>query len=624
MVAGLLLALQGFVLPAHGQYRRDSLRHVQGARGLVPCNDGSFVGGYVGCGTLDSRKYFRPCTLPIVNRSWDGGVTWMVEPVDASDYSYANLVRLRGGLLLSPLIRWRNKFALSTDGGRSWKAEFDSTNALRATSVNDMTAYVYRDVRGIVYWKGAGILRMSMDDGNTFVSRDALAFDNSIYVSNHSGVIMCPMVETSQSMVEISTDFGRTWSEYRGYDTRDSLKILNGIAIVRDTIVIDAQVTRIHANWTRTYEYNTDYYHAGSRTWVAGQFRGYGLQDGCDVDSTGLITYSCSGTAVFAHKHGYLEWGDTTNAGKEIIRWDNPTDSTDCMGEIPCDSVVFLGTFMDLDGNIHLHGSNVYVAGESQRPVSLLDRLYTCTGVELVVGGKSLHTIELDESRSQNTRMTYTIADNQRLATVNVNQVDTTKPMYFVLKVHDVVLGNQTFFDSVLVDTIHPRLTTRGAPLPGVRITCQAFPGMYMWYKDGKPLGQEGAADGTIKGDSLLENAATGSYYVVARNRFGCDVQSNTVHVSTTGLPDPQEETITLKAYGREGALVIESTVLDLDATTIRLYNLLGQPIVYTTRHRGDNEVVLDLLEHSGVVIANVQSSDGRTWYARAVLVSVK
>jgi len=57
---------------------------------------------------------------------------------------------------------------------------------------------------------------------------------------------------------------------------------------------------------------------------------------------------------------------------------------------------------------------------DKPRPVSLLDRLYTCNGVQNVVGGRSITSVSLNAAQSINVVLTHTITPNKRLVTIDI------------------------------------------------------------------------------------------------------------------------------------------------------------------------------------------------------------
>ncbi|MBK7032458.1 MAG: hypothetical protein IPH49_04155 [Ignavibacteria bacterium] len=82
--------------------------------------------------------------------------------------------------------------------------------------------------------------------------------------------------------------------------------------------------------------------------------------------------------------------------GDSLTRFLYGTYGTDSLKHIPwgSDSTMLFGYtgvygfFYDLDGNVHAHGLPYLFPTDKPRPVSRLDRLYTCNGVQYVVGGR--------------------------------------------------------------------------------------------------------------------------------------------------------------------------------------------------------------------------------------------
>ncbi|MBK7032461.1 MAG: exo-alpha-sialidase [Ignavibacteria bacterium] len=137
---------------------------------MVPCNDGSIIGGYINCPTFPPNYYISDhCDRPVLTRSWDGGKTWVAEDVGAPNYAYSGIVRLRGGELLTAHNSWLYGFLKSMDNGRTWQATFDTAQAAPVFGVGEVIGMLFRDHRGILYWKLGGELHMSLDNGKTFI-----------------------------------------------------------------------------------------------------------------------------------------------------------------------------------------------------------------------------------------------------------------------------------------------------------------------------------------------------------------------------------------------------------------------------------------------------------------------
>lgn len=565
----LLVASAAHVAGAAGL---DSL-YLKGARGMVPCNDGSLVGGYINCpNKLPGGRISDHCTLPMITRSWDGGRTWTPETVDAPDHAFSGIVRLRHGVLLTAHNRWLHSFIQSSDDGRTWHPTFDSTIADTADNVNITTGYLFRDHRGILYWTlGAGGLMMSLDLGRSYMRLPEAEVREGYYVLP-DGLVVTHSVQagTSPGSIQMSFNHGRSWSQtLKGYDRSnfprvDSASELTGAVVIRDTVVVD--------DWFGYYpdggliyepQPRTKYWQAGSRTWRVGRFlHGFGVYGVMDS------------TECWHDGYTVLALGDTI---PRSVSRDIPADSI----PPPGDTLVYTrgrlyGLFYDLDGNVHPLGTEVYIPRRAPRPVSRLDRLYTCTGVEYVIGGHHLDTVMLDPARSENAKLTYTITPNKRLSTIVVDAIDTTRPMRFTMTVGDSVVGRQWFSDSVMT-IINKPVVELGRYYLDTILTCTYPEGPFMWYFNDTLMPHRTTFG--MNGDSVIFKPKPGKYKVVARSPFGCDVESNEVTVIATGVDESDAgDDAQYSAYPEmDGSIHVRWSGGTLPPSSIAVFDILGR-----------------------------------------------
>lgn len=563
----------------------DSL-YLRGARGMVPCTDGSFVGGYINCpGRRLGGRISDQCVLPMITRSWDGGKTWHAEQVDAPDHAFSGIVRLRHGVLLTAHNRWMHSFIQSTDNGRTWHPTFDSTQADTADNNNITTGFLIRDDRGILFWwLGAGGLMMSIDEGRSFIGLSGADIREGYYVLAPDGLLVTHLVQagTSPGSIQMSFNHGRSWVEtLRGYDRyghdlgwRDSTSTITGAVVIRDTVAVNDRFG-FYPDGGLRYEPRprTLYWQADQRTWNVGRFLHSFGTNGI-MDST-----ECFYTGAFATLALYPE-----DNVRKIVSREIPVDS------IPKDGDTMVYTrgrlydhFYDLEGNIHPHGSGVYVPRRALRPVSRLDRLYTCTGVEYVVGGQYLDTVMLDTSRSDNAKLTYTMTPNRRMATVVIEARDTVQPLRFTMIVDDSLVGRQWFTDSVLTTTVRPviadtqRLTYR-------YLTCTYAEGPFMWYYNDTLMPHPKWIG--MYGDSLVMNPRPGRYKAVGKSRYGCDVFSNEVVITTTHTNENVLREQFSAQTETDGTIVLRWTDQNMVPASIHAYDVLGR--------RLDCDIVVD------------------------------
>lgn len=565
----------------------DSL-YLKGGRGMVPCNDGSFVGGYINCPTFPPNYYISDhCDRPVLTRSWDGGRTWVAEDVDAPNYAYSGIVRLRGGELLTAHNSWLYGFLSSTDNGRSWKATFDTTRAIPVVSVGEVIGMLFRDHRGLLYWKLGGELYVSLDNGKTFIWLRYSELREGYYVLPPDGLLVTHTVGSGSSpgSIQMSFNHGRSWAQtLKGYSRgtfgkEDSMSTLTGAVIIRDTVAVDDWFG-YYPGGGHNYEPQprTKYWQAGNRTWRVGRFlHGFGIYGVMDS------------TECWHDGYTALALGDTI---PRSVSRDIPSDSI----PPPGDTLVYTrgrlyGLFYDLDGNVHPLGTEVYIPGRAPRPVSRLDRLYTCTGVEYVVGGHHLDTVMLDPSRSENARLSYTITPNKRLSTIVVEAIDSTRPMRFTMTVDDSVVGRQWFSDSVMT-VINKPVVALGRFYLDTILTCTYPEGPFMWYFNDTLMPHRTTFG--MNGDSLIYKPKPGRYKVVARSPFGCDVESNEVTVVATGMDerDGGDDARYLAYPSDDGSIHVRWTGYTLPPSSIAVFDILGRRLDADVRVAGDEATV--------------------------------
>jgi len=599
----LLVAFAAYVARAAGEdsVYVDSL-YLKGARGMVPCNDGSFVGGYINCPSRrPGGRISDHCPLPMLTRSWDGGRTWGAETVNAPDFAFSGIVRLRHGVLLTAHNRWMHSFIESIDGGRTWRPTFDSTKADTADNLNITTGYLFRDHRGILYWRlGAGGLMMSLDLGRSYVRLPEAEVREGYYVVSPDGLLVTHSVQagTSPGSIQMSFNHGRSWSQtLKGYSKgtfgkEDSASTLTGAVIIHDTVVVNDNFG-YYPDGGLIYEphHRTKYWMNHERIWRVGRYLPYfgivGVMDSTECWYEGFTA---------------LALGDTLP--RQVSR-DIPPDSIPPVG----DSVVYTrgrlyGLFYDLDGNVHIHGSDVFIPRRAPRPVSRLDRLYTCTGVEYVVGGHHLDTVILDPSRSMNAKLSYTTTPNKRLSTIVVEAVDTTRPMHFTMMVDDSVVGRQWFSDSVM--TVTKPVVALGRFYLDTILTCTYPDGPFMWYYNDTLMPHRIVG---ANADSVIFKPKPGKYKVMAKSPFGCDVWSNEVVVTTTGIEeDTSDEGGTYFAYpDSDGSIHVRWTGFGPSPSSVTAFDILGRRLEADVRISA-NEVVVDFEDHQKMVFIMIST----------------
>ena len=586
----------------------DSLLHVTGARGWLPCNDGSLVGAYINCGNVTGRvPVYDYCSQPGVSRSWDGGVTWRFENVDAPDFSDSKMVRLRGGALLSPHNRWFGRFILSTDGGRSWNPTFDSTLSDTAFWGNN-SLQLFRDHRGILFWIGNGFLYYSLDNGTSRAAMLGAYTDEEYHVLPPNGLIVTTSLEVGADPTEISMSFnhGKSWvATKQAYRKWDSELDITGFAIVRDTVY--AKVLLYDKFPTRVRFY-TEHWSSSEMAWQSGPYRGlcWGYRDA-------LVDSADSWYGWTPHGFYRTKAGDSTCVRIVWVPYDStkPYKRADTL--LPVMKATVEGMFYDLDGNVHPNGSDIVVSTNDSRPISRIDRLYYCNGIEYVIGGRNLDALWLEPSRSQNAILTYTITPNKRLATIEVNAIDTALPMYFSLLVEDSQLGQQRFVDSLIPNGVIPKLKVLISNDDGTayRILCDYPDGPYVWYKDGIPWQIPGYYIGTVYSDSVIKWPMPGRYKVKGRNNNGCDVFSEEVSIGITDVAaDDKEAGNHIQVVVTDNEIRIRNSDDAPETISVAVFDLLGNALNVDVVKAG-NEFVIQTDTLKGIVALVLSDSFG-------------
>jgi len=568
IISALILACTAGYATAQGDV--DSA-FLQGARGMVPCNDGSFIGGFINCPTFVNGNALADCPRPVMTRSSDGGKTWILEEAQTQDYSFPEIVRLKGGVLLTGHNRWLNSFILSSDNGHTWSNGFDTTAAEPLDDYNYISFNLFRDHRGILYWKGGGHVNMSLDNGHTFCALFNSNGNDGFYVLPPDGLIASHFVGSGNLPGEISMSFnhGRSWSvTLRGHDRyQDSVSMLYGAINIRDTVFADDDFGYYpDGSWLYVPKSRTKYWNRATRTWELHKHLGGFVRTALMDSSENFYT-------------DYINWiylkpsSDTVN---HLVSVMIPPDS------IPNshDSLLYtyyreIGLIYDLDGAIHPCGSDIYFPIRALRPISKLDRLYTCTGVDYVIGGHVLDSVMLVKERSSNAALTYTTTPNKRLAMVSVTAIDSTMPMKFTIVVTDSVVRNQFFTDSVLPNASLPVISITNRF--GRQLECNWPDGPFMWMRNGEPLPKPSLG---MNNDSVVADPKPGTYYVVGRNPFGCDVRSNELKIVDTDVNDDGTESDANYAtfIDADGNIQIRWNHAD-SPTSIQVFDLLGREI---------------------------------------------
>jgi hypothetical protein len=585
MLIILLLALATSVA---GAGRRDSAdldsTFLRGAYKPVPCNDGSIIGGTLLCPYYySSNPNF--CRDLIMSRSLDGGVTWDNEAIRLDSIRSSEIVRLRGGRLLSA----GNVFMQSTDNGRSWQVLYDGVRAAEPT----WNAFnLVRDYRGLIYWYGGGLF-VSLDNGRTRIWMQGSNPEYNFHVLPPHGHILIPRLEgwrgsAELRIMQLSTDHGRSWSVTLQCRDGDGAGNAN-LSVYWDYDVIDDTMAVSHSYYDDKGEFvsnRTLYYHSSTQQWKTGRWI-ESIDAGGVLDSTRWYFGRYSSQDLSGPVDTTYRPYSTIRHPYAVDRYGNKSDTLNFPGKI--------GSFYDLDGNVHPQVSDYYFPARARRPVSRLDKIYTCTGVEYVVGGRQLQKVGVDGQRSSNARVSTIYTPNRRMATITVTAIDSTQPVRVRLTVDDAVLGRQWFTDSVPVRQQAPVIEAGRQKNGTTTLTARYPEGPFMWFRDGKHIPYPGWTEPEAIGDSMLINPEPGRYYVMGRSAFGCDVYSNEIEIVATSVSDNDvhagSETSAASTAASAGAPDIISTTsadgsVELiwrhgspDVTSVEAYDVLGRQL---------------------------------------------
>lgn len=587
---------------------QDSIAYRTGARGMVPCNDGSFVGGYINCPAYTEESSGDLCATPIVTRSWDGGRTWQAENVNAPDYSVAAIVRIADGKLVTAHHRFINQFMSSSDCGQNWFPVFDTTMAQRRDYMTQMSLYLQRDHRGILYWKGDGFLCMSFDNGTTYATLESAPRVYPVFhVLPTDGLIVIPnVVGNWPGEIIMSFDHGRTWKRTMiGHEDhlgdKDSTLVIPGTLVVNDIFTITA---------SSTYGFGKDsivnrnlYWDQKSKSWRQGPYLGGCYLHEAVIDSSGHV-FAASVAGIYRYHEG-------SDRCKYIARQLGQNDTAPA-GD---DSTIYYraglyGVYYDLDGGVHPHGTEAILPSTRMRPVSRLDRLYKCNSVEYVFGGQDIVGVELDEINTSNARMEVKTSMNRRLAFVDVYALDSTLPMRYSINVTDKIVGTQAFQDSVVKGASIPTITIRRLG-KNLILDSQWPDGPLLWMKDDKLWTHTGT--NKVHNDTSIVNPEAGRYRLVGKSNCGCDVYSHELVIQPTSVADepPGRSCDNVRFEADCGVVYVRRLSQSNTDLNIEFYNVLGQLLFNAQLKAGTTETTVDVGAFHGPLYASMIQDGG-------------
>jgi hypothetical protein len=538
-----------------------------GGHGLVYAGAGTFVGGYLLCNNGSYNSAEQGCPGNFVKRSFDGGVTWKYDTVRTPEPSLDQVVRLANGQLIAASTLFRNGFNASVDGGQNWQTLSEGTGPAYSPTV--WGRRLSRDATGNLYWVdtyGRGFC--SIDGGLTSIeieSWDVGQMDD-LYIIGH-GILAVKRNFTGAIEFEviITTNNGISWRRLWPRKNEHVSARQWGITLIYDTLVVEISTndTGLVDSYLR-YDIDAD-------SLVEAPELEMCFSNGNVLDSAGF-----SYTAQYFFLSGGKRGKDDC---EYLIRSAEVPDDDPRLppGGLPQSAGGIYGVFMDIEGNIHPYGSEIYVQANAPRPISVLDRILDCNRITYVLGGPKMGSIRLIEKASTNAELRFRVELNRRIAEIEVSKIDTTRSMSYQL----IIVGNGIRDTLIIADSTYSSLLSK--PVIKVigrndRVTAlqvEWTQGPFYWLRNGEKLR-------TLSGDAVmispLVDISSGVYSVVARDANGCLVTSDNVSVLTTGLFDESEQVGEIGIHRDDGnRLVIESKALDLAGCVVRVYNMIGQ-----------------------------------------------
>jgi len=631
-LALLLLALASIpsvAQPPFNAYYIDSAFFAVGAIQPVPCNDGTFVGGVLYCNRSSANvptsqdevtsSMRRPCNDICINRSYDGGVTWVRERAQAPYHSTGAIVRMRDGVLLTSDASVYHGFLRSTDHGRTWHRHIsmqdDGLWSYDPQSRPPVGDKLTRDDRGTLFWwgfgpLGSGVSPISIDEGFTvgWVKADTTSpYQGNTPWRGHQQHNSTGALTTSHFS---TADYGRTFIWHGGGTTKlDSIyyAVIDGFRFNRlkftylhkDSLVLILQ----RASWSDLKDEGFQYaavYADQHRTrfrldssriwsyWIQNLYR-----SSCSSEAFGYlldVMYDSLGRAQFA---GFTRYAHDRDSCR---RW------TYRFADGTLDTTVFPDTtvrkrpwetpataFYDLDGNLHSNSRNSFQHADHVRPVSILDKLHTCGGMQFLIGGGAINGVTIAEQFTRNATITWTVTPNKRMVFIDVKAVDTSKAVYVCFTVGDSLRTGMTYCDSTNIPTPAPTFKV------GKIVNTQLFGDMYQIHV--APYQGWVNQDYVGRPPYWFTNASFSNLwqpprdvFVRARDRNGCIRCSDTVSLRVVSVDERSDYderdtslTLTLAPNPATDEITVEFATGTLGGAPYRmeLVNMLGT-VVYS------------------------------------------
>ncbi len=603
-----IIALANSVMCAQNHFksvRLDSLYFTVGAIRFVPCNDGTIVGGALYCNRTSDNgniSFRQPCDEIFLNRSYDGGVTWVPERVSAPAHSGGLIVRMKDGVLVAPDATMYHAFMRSSDHGRSWQRHIISASSYgphpMGMAVGDN---LMRDDRGTLLWYDSyDRIALSIDEG---VTQSGIIPDVE-YTSSQGNMRESMRFTNNGAFVwshHATADYGRTWiefnyhviprtpSEIQRIDGR-SFNWINDAFVQRDTLFLS--LSGRCDTCPDDNEYTSKYPATDFFVFADPKLRKFSFDpkilprkqifkkssaENSIVDSLGR--HHASGTMGSLDNGGWFPWeyrfaDGTVDTAKPIERGD-------------WREFLSISTFYDLDGNLHTNSRASFRHADHIRPVSMLDRLHTCGGMQFLFGGKAIRGVEVVEQFTKNANVAWSVSANRRVVFIDVKAIDSTLPVRVCFTVSDSLRPGMTHCDSTNLPTTRPRIDSvlylgSGTWGNSFLLRSELYDGWMSWDRVGRnpKEGTSGSPRSIFYGE--------GDVFVRSRDRNGCIRCSDTVSLRVVSVdeqsgygsrdtsltlalaPNPASGEVTMEfSTGRLGGAPYRIEVVDMLGTVV-------------------------------------------------------
>ncbi|MBI2795020.1 MAG: hypothetical protein HYX66_10275 [Ignavibacteria bacterium] len=590
-----------------GESQYDSAYMRAGGHGIVYAGAGTFVGGYLLCNDGSYKSTEQGCPGNFVKRSFDGGVTWKYDTVRSAEPSLDQVVRLANGQLIATSTLFRNGFNASVDHGQNWQTLSEGTGSSYSPTV--WGRRLRRDATGNMYWVdtyGRGF--SSIDGGLTSIEIESWEFGqlDDLYIIGQGILAVKRWFVAAQNEVKITTNNGISWRTLWPRKNEHYSARQWGITLIDDTLVLDISTndTGLVESYLR-YDIDAD-------SLVEAPELEMCFSNGNVLDSAGFS---------YTSQYLFLSGGKRGKRDCELLIRSAEVPADDPRlppGGLPQSAGGIYGVFMDIEGNIHPYGSEVYVQANAPRPISVLDRILDCDRITYVLGGPRMGSIRLIEKASTNAELRFRVELNRRIAEIEVSKIDKTRSMSYQL----IIVGNGIQDTLIIADSTYSSLPSK----PVIKVISRNdratalqvewTQGPFYWLRNGEILR-------TLSGDarmvSPLKDPSVGIYSVVARDVNGCIVKSEDVSVLITDLADAREQEPEIDVHRDEGSrLVIQSNTADLAGSVVKVYNMIGQLLL--AQELGGGISGTFVIETSAVGPVLIRIDGGNVHFAKMIL----